>query len=93
MRISALFAKFVVDNRSWIAVELEHSKSDWIGFGLSKKYQHSNARADLFRKIEDRIGIPEDMRPMYDTLQDVFTLRMLQGNVDTIERKIAPFYD
>ena len=93
MRISARFAEFVTYNREWITYELEQSKSNWIGFGLPRVYQHQNARADLFRKIEDRIGVPENMRPAYSTLQDCFTMRMLQGKTETIERKIATLYE
>ena len=93
MKISARFAEFVTYNREWIAVELEHSMSDWDGFGTPRLHQRQNARADLFRKIEDRIGVPENMRPAYSTLQDHFTMRMLQGKTETIERKIAALYE
>lgn len=93
MKISARFAEFVTYHREWIAYELEQSKSDWVGFGLPRVYQHQNARADLFRKIEDRIGVMEDIRPAYSTLQDHFTMRMFQGKTETIERKIAALYE
>ena len=93
MKISARIAEFVTYHREWIAYELEQSKSDWVGFGLPRVYQHQNARADLFRKIEDRIGVMEDIRPAYSTLQDHFTMRMLQGKTETIERKIAALYE
>ena len=93
MKISARIAEFVTYHRDWIAYELEQSKSDWVGFGLPRMYQHQNARADLFRKIEDRIGVMENMRPAYSTLQDHFTMRMFQGKTETIERKIAALYE
>lgn len=93
MKISARIAEFVTYHREWIAYELEQSKSDWVGFGLPRVYQHQNARADLFRKIEDRIGVMEDIRPAYSTLQDHFTMRMFQGKTETIERKIAALYE
>ena len=93
MKISARIAEFVTYHREWIAYELEQSKSDWVGFGLPRVYQHQNARADLFRKIEYRIGVMEDILPAYSTLQDHFTMRMFQGKTETIERKIAALYE
>ena len=86
-------AEFVVNNRDWIKATREQSIRDWTGFGADATTIRSNANADLYRKIEEKIGVPESHRVAYDFLQDYFNLNVFRGKLETIAAKIADWYD
>ena len=86
-------AEFVVNNRDWIKETREELIRDWSGFGADAATIRSNANADLYRKIEERIGVPESHQVAYDFLQDNFNLNIFRGKLETIATKIADWYD
>ena len=86
-------AEFVVNNRDWIKATREQSIRDWSGFGADAATIRSNANADLYRKIEERIGVPESHQVAYDFLQDYFNLNVFRGKLETIAAKISDWYD
>ena len=86
-------AEFVVNNRDWIKETREQSIRDWSGFGADAATIRSNANAELYRKIEIEIGVPESHRVDFDFLQDNFNLNVFRGKLETIAAKIANWYD
>lgn len=86
-------AEFVVNNRDWVKAAREQSIRDWTGFGADAATIRSNANADLYRKIEERIGVPESQQAAYDFLQDCFNLNVFRGKLETIAAKISDWYD
>ena len=86
-------AEFVVNNRDWIKATRGQLIRDWSGFGADAATIRSNANADLYRKIEERIGVPESHRVDLGFLQDNFNLNIFRGKLETIATKIADWYD
>ena len=86
-------AEFVVNNRDWIKATREQLIRDWTGFGADAATIRSNANAELYRKIEIEIGVPESHRVDFDFLQDNFNLNVFRGKLETIAAKIANWYD
>ena len=86
-------AEFVVNNRDWIKETREQSIRDWSGFGADAATIRSNANAELYRKIEIEIGVPESHRVDFDFLQDNFNLNVFRGKLETIAAKISDWYD
>ena len=86
-------AEFVVNNRDWIKATREQLIRDWTGFGADATTIRSNANAELYRKIEEKIGVPESHRVAYDFLQDYFNLNVFRGKLETIAAKISDWYD
>ena len=85
-------AEFVVNNRDWIKATRKDLIADWLKFGADPTTARSNASADLYRKIEERIGVPESYRVGYDFLQDNFNLNIFRGKLETIAAKIEDWY-
>ena len=86
-------AEFVVNNRDWIKETREQSIRDWSGFGADAATIRSNANAELYRKIEIEIGVPESHRVDFDFLQDNFNLNVFRGKLETVAAKISDWYD
>src|SRR5699024_16552 len=85
-------AECVVNNRDWIKATRKDLIADWLKFGADPTTARSNASADLYRKIEERIGVPESYRVGYDFLQDNFNLNIFRGKLETIAAKIEDWY-
>lgn len=66
----------------------KNAKKNWASDPFTpSEYKASNARADVFRAVERKLGV--DTGVVYDTLQDYFTLNMFRGkNVDKIVEKL-----
>lgn len=95
MLVAQAVAIFVDQNRD--AVKTEYEKlfkewKEWKEYGVTDKVVRSNARADLVRWIEEKIGLEEDQRAAYDQLQDYFTMRAFIGGVEKITEKMTAFY-
>ena len=86
-------AEFVVKNRDWIKATREQLIRDWTGFGADATTIRSNANAELYRKIEREIGVPESHRVDFGFLQDYFNLNVFRGKLETIAAKISDWYD
>ena len=86
-------AEFVVNNRDWIKATRKDLIADWTDVDIDPATTRSNANADLYRKIEERIGVPESHQVAYDFLQDNFNLNVFRGKLETIAAKIANWYD
>lgn len=86
-------AEFVVNNRDWIRATRQEMIANWSDCGADAYIVKSNANADLYRTIEERIGVPESHRVSYDFLQDYFNLNVFRGKVETIAAKISDWYD
>src|SRR5699024_11618798 len=85
-------AEFVVNNRDWIKATQKDMIADWLEFGADPTTARSNANADLYRRIEEKIGVPESYRVGYDSLQDNFNLNIFRGKLETIAAKIEDWY-
>ena len=86
-------AEFVVNHRDWIKATREQLIRDWTDVDIDPATTRSNANAELYRKIEIEIGVPESHRVDFDFLQDNFNLNVFRGKLETIATKIADWYD
>lgn len=86
-------AEFVVNNRDWIRATRQEMIANWSDCGADAYIVKSNANADLYRTIEERIGVPESHQVAYDFLQDNFNLNVFRGKLETIAAKISDWYD
>lgn len=86
-------AEFVVNNRDWIKATRKDLIANWSDCGADAYIVKSNANADLYRTIEERIGVPESHQVAYDFLQDYFNLNVFRGKLETIAAKISDWYD
>lgn len=85
-------AEFVTENRSWIKATQKDLIADWTDSDIDPVVTRSNANAELYRKIEIRIGVPESHWIAFDFLQDNFNLNVFRGKLETITAKIAGWY-
>ena len=86
-------AEFVVNNRDWIKATREQLIRDWTESDIDPVTTRSNANAELYRKIEREIGVPESHRVDFGFLQDNFNLNVFRGKLETIAAKISDWYD
>ena len=86
-------AEFVVNNRDWIKATQKEMIADWTSPDIDPVTTRSNANAELYRKIERKIGVPESHQVAFDFLQDYFNLNTFRGKLETIAAKIADWYE
>ena len=92
MLVAQAIAMFVERNREAVKAVYDENFKEWKKDYVSLKAARSNARADVVRWIEARIGLNEDQRADYAQLQDVFTMRVFAGGVTCIAQKLVEFY-
>lgn len=86
-------AEFVTFNREWIKATRQQLITGWTNYGADRETVKVNSNVGLYRKIEERIGIPEADRVDDEFLQENFNLNVFRGKPETITAKIADWYD
>ena len=52
-------AEFVTFNREWIKATRQQLITGWTNYGADRETVKVNSNVGLYRKIEEKIGIPE----------------------------------
>lgn len=86
-------AEFVTFNREWIKATRQQLITGWTNYGADRETVKVNANVGLYRKIEEKIGIPEADRVDDEFLQENFNLNVFRGKPETIAKKIENWYD